>query len=102
MLYFAQKSNVHSFSIVSESVELFCKAVASVLTDEGFQLETEHTTAAVKTASAVLEWCKDPRNNEKLSSFSHVLVVRLRACFCRKYRTFQLKRERMWGNYHQF
>ena len=80
---------------------MFTKAVQAVLLDEGFQVESLQATTALKTASSLLEWCREPDNREILESFSHVLVVRLKSCFASKHTTTQLRKERMWGAYHQ-
>ena len=80
---------------------MFTEAVASVLQDEGFQVESLHSQTALKTARFLSEWCKDEKNKPKLHNFSHILVTRLKACFASKHKTFQLKRERMWGAYHR-
>ena len=67
----------------------------AVVTEETFQVESEYTSAAVKTLLALQEWWNEYAN-EQLSWFAHVLVVRLQTCFCCKYSTMALKRERMW------
>ena len=75
----------------------------AVRAEEMFEVETEYTSAALKTALALEEWWKGSHSNrEILTSFAHVLRVRLDACFpcCRS--TLQLKKERMWGAYHRF
>ena len=67
-----------------------------------FEVESEYTSAALKTALALEEWWKEsPANREKLFSFAHVLVVCLRACFPCKHSSLQLRKERMWGAYHR-
>ena len=80
---------------------MFTRAVQAVSLDEGFQVESLQARTALKTASLVLEWCREQDNREKLDSFSHVLVIRLKACFASKHTTVQLQKERMWGAYHQ-
>lgn len=90
-----------AFVCLLECGDMLLEAVQAVLKDEGFQVESLHAETALKTASLVLEWGREPENREKLEVFSHVLVVRLRACFTSKRTTAQLQRERMWGAYHQ-
>ena len=96
--------NLDFFTIILlESADLFIKAVVAVRAEEMFEVETEYTSAALKTALALEEWWKGSHSNrEILTSFAHVLRVRLDACFpcCRS--TLQLKKERMWGAYHRF
>ena len=55
--------------------------------DEGFQVESLQARTALKTAFLVLEWCREQDNQEKLYSFSHIPVVRLKACFASKHNT---------------
>lgn len=77
-------------------------AVEAVQKDEVFKVESEYTSAALKTSVALQEWWKQSEaNHMKLSSFAHILIVRLRACFPCKHKSLQLKKERMWGAYHR-
>ena len=82
--------------------ERFLIAVEAVAVDEMFEVQSEYTTAALKTALVLQTWSKhSPRHYVKLSSFAHILIVRLNACFPCKHSTLQLKKERMWGAYHR-
>ena len=55
----------------------------------------------MKTAQALADWWKkSPSNLEVLKEFSHILYVRLNACFACCRSTLQLRKERMWGSYH--
>ena len=96
--------NLDFFTIILlESADLFIKAVVAVRAEEMFEVETEYTSAALKTALALEEWWKGSHSNrEILTSFAHVLRVRLDACFPCCWSTLQLKKERMWGAYHRF
>ena len=81
--------------------ELFMTAVQAVQKDEVLQVESGYTSAALKTSLALQEWQKQSANHMKLSSFAHILIVRLRACFPCNYTSLQLRKERMWGAYHR-
>ena len=77
-------------------------AVEAVQKDEVFQVESDYTSAALKTSLALQEWQKQSSANYmKLSSFAHILIVRLRACFPCNHTSLQLRKERMWGAYHR-
>ena len=83
-------------------LELFMTAVQAVQKDEVFQVESEYTSAALKTSLSLQEWRKQSAaNHMKLSSFAHILIVRLRACFPCNHTSLQLRKERMWGAYHR-
>ena len=70
--------------------------------EELFEVEFEYASAAVKTAQALEDWWKkSPSNLEVLKEFSHILYVRLNACFACCRSTLQLRKERMWGSYHR-
>lgn len=93
---------ITNFSPFVECADRFIKVVEAVRLDEMFEVESEYTSAALKTALALEEWWKEsPANREKLFSFAHILVVRLRACFPCKHSSLQLRKERMWGAYHR-
>ena len=78
------------------------RAVEKVKEEELFKVESEYTSAAVKTAQALEDWWKkSPSNLEVLKEFSHILYVRLDACFACNRSTLQLRKERMWGSYHR-
>ena len=84
------------------SAEIFMTAVQAVQKDEVFQVESEYTSAALKTSLSLQEWRKQSAaNHMKLSSFAHILIVRLRACFPCNHTSLQLRKERMWGAYHR-
>ena len=69
-------------------------------TDDAFKVESEYTCAAIKTSLTLKEWWTQSNSNEEhLSWFAHILVVRLQACFPCKHSTVALKRERMWKSY---
>ena len=84
-----------------DSGDFFTRAVQAVILDEGFQVESLQARTALKTASLVLEWCREQDHGEKLDSFSHILVVWLKVCFASQHTTVQLQKEWMWGAYHQ-
>ena len=80
----------------------FITAAETVIAEEIFEVESEYTSVALKTALAMQEWWKQsPSNLEQLTRFAHILFVRLNACFACSRSTLQLKKERLWGAYHR-
>ena len=74
----------------------------AIKVDEALLVQSEYTSAALKTAMALEEWWKKSEESyQHLSTFSPVLTVRLGACFASKWSTLQLKKENMWGAYHR-
>ena len=84
-----------------DHVKLFTRAVRSVLNHDSFRAPCPSNKAAVSTASALSEWCDKGENHPCLYGYSRVLVVRLNACFSRKYTSLRLRREKMWRAYHR-
>ena len=81
---------------------MFMWAVEKVKEDELFKVESEYTSAALKTAQALEDWWKkSPSNLELMQEFSRILYVRLNACFACHRSTLQMRKERMWGSYHR-
>ena len=71
-------------------------------TDTAFKVESTYTCAAVRTSLALREWWKESMSNEEqLTWFSHVLVVRLQACFACKHTSIVLRKERFWSSYQR-
>ena len=77
------------------------KAVRSVLTEGRFQVSSQEATAALSTASAVILWCEEPAHCELLTQFTVGLTARLKTCFQCNHSSLRLKKEKMWGLYHQ-
>ena len=100
-LQFVNTSVIFLSSSHADSGDIFTRAVQAVILDEGFQVESLQARTALKTASLVLEWCREQDHGEKLDSFSHILVVWLKVCFASQHTTVQLQKEWMWGAYHQ-
>ena len=80
---------------------LFTSGVLSVTTDESFSVPSPANKKALETASSLVHWSDCPENYEHLLMFSRILCIRLRACFCRKYTSLRLRKERMWQAYHR-
>ena len=80
---------------------MFVSAVDAVKSNKSFKVPTLANKTAVETAGALSLWCMKPENTLTLSTFSHILLVRLKACFTRKYKTLKLRKEKMWGAYHR-
>lgn len=79
---------------------IFTKAVQSVVKEGRFHLPTPQSMAALSTASAVIRWCEDPTHSDSLAQFAHELSTKLGSCFSH-HLSLRLKKERMWGLYHQ-
>ena len=103
VLYFESSDMENSESIVvfPSSVCMFVSAVDAVKSNKSFKVPTLANKTAVETAGALSLWCMKPENTLTLSTFSHILLVRLKACFTRKYKTLKLRKEKMWGAYHR-
>ena len=76
-------------------------AVRSVLTEGRFQLPTPEAAAALKTASAVTLWCEKPQHRQLCTQFAEGLATALKTCFQHSHSSLQLRKNKMWGLYHQ-
>ena len=79
---------------------MFVIGVEKVLEDDGFQIPSPLAVAARETATTVLAWCRDPGNEQALSTFSSQLVSKLQVAVSQQARKLQTQREKMWGMYH--
>ena len=72
-----------------------------LLAESGFQVDTPDATAALKTATALLEWCKKAENTIILKEFSKSLISNLKQCLGNDKQLLRTRKSRMWGHYHQ-
>ena len=79
---------------------MFVVGVEQVLEDDGFQIPSPLAVAARETATTVLAWCRDPGNEQALSTFSSQLVSKLQVAVSQQARKLQTQQEKMWGMYH--
>ena len=79
---------------------MFVIGVEQILEDDGFQIPSPLAVAARETATIVLAWCRNPANEQALSTFSSQLVLKLQVAVSQQARKLQTKREKMWGMYH--
>ena len=77
-------------------------AVKSVLSDGRFTVASPQATASIKIASTLNElWGDQPHKHQSSTIFALYLVTQLKTCFQSKVKSLHLRRERMWGMYHQ-
>ena len=77
-------------------------AVKSVLTDRKFQLSSPQAITALKSAKDLVKlWNSEPQKHQPTTDFAQYLVDQLKTCFQTKAKSMHLKKERMWGKYHQ-
>ena len=76
---------------ISRNTPIFIRAVEAVIADEMFDVESENTSVALKTALAMQEWWKQsPSNLELFTKFSHTLCeVKHLLCLLKVYSTVQ-------------
>ena len=55
----------------------------------------------MSTASALTLWCEEPAHFELLTKFATGLTASLKTCFQHNHSSVRLKKEKMWGLYHQ-
>lgn len=77
-------------------------AVKGVLSDGRFKVASPQAVSALETASALNElWGEQPHKHQSSAKFALYLVTQLKTCFQSKLKSLHLRRERMWGMYHQ-
>jgi len=77
-------------------------AVKSVLSDGRFKISSPQAVTAIEIASALNElWGDQPHKHQVSAKFALYLVTQLKTCFQSKMKSPHLRRERMWGMYHQ-
>ena len=81
--------------------DVFIKVVESVLTADKFQLRSPAATTTKEIAVAVIQWSKEETHTEQQTAFVKYLEAQLRDCCDVKSSSGQLKKEKLWGLYHQ-
>ena len=77
-------------------------AVKGVLSDGRFKVVSPQAVSALETASALNKlWGDQPHEHQSSAKFALYLVTQLKTCFQSKLKSLHLRRERMWGMYHQ-
>ncbi len=79
---------------------VFVQAVEEVLRDDGFDIPSPLAVAARRTATSVVNWCRDPVSQQSLSTFAAKLVSQLEPALTQSGANCQARREKMWGTYH--
>ena len=72
---------------------MFVIGVQQILQDDGFKIPSSLAVAARETATTVLAWCRNPGNEQALSTFSSELVAKLQVAVSQKARKLQTQ----WG-----
>ena len=71
-----------------------------LLADKSFYLPSPLAAAAVATAKLLKQWLHSTENIRPAAAFSDNLVASLKCCFpCHS--NMHVRREKMWGNFHQ-
>ena len=96
---------IHNSCVIfsfADPIHLLNVAVKSVLSDGRFALASPQAAASIKIASALNElWGDQPHKHQSSKIFALYLVTQLKTCFQSKVKSLHLRRERMWGMYHQ-
>ena len=71
------------------------KAIQQVISNEGFNLPSESSKNARKSAERLLEWSSDPESSCLFGSFASELVMQLETYFGSQ-QSLQHRREKMW------
>ena len=81
---------------------LFSAAVKLLLSDGRFKVQTSQAVSAREIASALIAlWGEDPHKHPSSTEFAFHLVRQLKTCFNSQQKSLHLRKERMWGMYHQ-
>ena len=81
------------------SLTILKEAVEKLLADKSFYLPSPLAAAAVATAKLLKQW-QSTENMQPTTAYSDILVASLKCCFpCHS--NMCVRREKMWGNFHQ-
>ena len=75
--------------------------MASVRTDESFQIPSPSATAAVETAKKMSDYLCNDVNRDMVREYCENLYDMLAGCLSGKYKRSQYQREKMWTKYHE-
>ena len=90
------------FILFAGNTSLLLNGINSVLSYKKFKLPSPQATAVRNSATALIElWNGKPPNSVEFDNFANDLVEQLKTCFKTQVKSFHLRKERMWGNYHQ-
>ena len=80
---------------------MFVIGIEQILEDDGFQIPSPNAAAARETATTVLSLCRNPANEQALSTFSLHLVSKLQVAVSQQLKkNLQTQGEKMWGMHH--
>ena len=74
--------------------EMFVTGIEQILEGDGFQIPSPIAAAARETATTLLAWCRNPANEQALSTFSSHLVSKLQVAVTQQARKLQTRREK--------
>ena len=80
-------------------LDIFVKAVESVLHEPRFCVPSQNSAIVLNLASSLCIWMKSVENDHKLNSFTSKMVTGMRKCFQHS-KDNKLKKDKMWGLYH--
>ena len=78
----------------------FMKALDTILTDSGFQVPSTDAAEALKTATAVSQWCKKHENFAVLRNFCKYITLQFKDCLGKDSQTLRSRKDKMWGKFH--
>ena len=81
--------------------KLLVNAVSAVLIDDGFSLQPPSSQSASTTAKQLLQWLSQPQHRSEVARFTQSLGASLEACFQDSGRSVNVRREKMWCEYHK-
>ena len=82
-------------------MELLHKGVAAVIENDLFSLETLPAAATLKVATDLNKWMIQPHNYPQVELFATQLTAALKSCLPAPRLSQQVRREKLWGAYHQ-
>ena len=91
---------VFRFHVNLIALQMFNKAIETIITDKGFEIGTEKAQKSVLIADKLLKWIKT--NEKTAETFATSLIRNVRLC-CTHPRavTCHTLKERMWENYYK-
>ena len=67
--------------LTNPSLGLFLDAVQSVLSDDGFKINSQAALQAIDTATKLKEWCSKPVNHGAVEDFAQQIISEIEPCF---------------------
>ena len=83
------------------SLGLFLDAVQSILSDDGFKINSQAALQAIDTATKLKEWCSEPVNHGAVEDFAQQIISEIEPCFSCLSTQMQKRREHLWSTFCQ-